>query len=40
MFIMAGIGLLDLVENDTFVANDISKHMVAVPSAQHGMFHL
>lgn len=37
---MAGLGLVDLVEDDLYEANDITRHMVQMPSAQHGCLHL
>lgn len=40
MFIMAGLGFVDLVEDDTFAPNDITQDMVSVPSAPHGAMHL
>ena len=40
MFVMAGLGFVDLVEDNVFAPNDITMHMVAVPSAPHGALHL
>ena len=37
---MAGLGLVERVDEDRFNANAITKHMVAMPSAQHGALHL
>lgn len=37
---MAGLGLLERVNEDLFNANAITKHMVDMPSAQHGAVHL
>jgi hypothetical protein len=37
---MAGLGLVDLVEDDVYSANSITRHMVDMPSAQHGALHL
>jgi hypothetical protein len=37
---MAGLGLVERVEEDRFNANAITRHMVAMPSAQHGALHL
>lgn len=37
---MAGLGLVGLVEDDVYEANDITRHMVQMPSAQHGALHL
>ncbi len=39
MFTMAGLGFVDLVDDDTFAANDITRHIVSVPSVPHGMLH-
>ncbi|OQV05683.1 hypothetical protein CLAIMM_10376 [Cladophialophora immunda] len=39
MFAMAGLGLVDLVDDRTFQVNPITAHMVAVPSSLHGMLH-
>lgn len=40
LYIMAGLGLLDRVEENIFQANAITRHMAAMPSAQHGAVHL
>jgi hypothetical protein len=37
---MSGLGLVERVDEDTFAANAITRHMVAMPSAQHGALHL
>lgn len=37
---MAGLGLVERVDEDRFNANAITKHMVDMPSAQHGAVHL
>lgn len=37
---MAGLGLVERVEENIFNANAITRHMVAMPSAQHGAVHL
>ncbi|KAJ5494815.1 hypothetical protein N7463_010902 [Penicillium fimorum] len=39
LYIMAGLGLVDRVTEDCFMANAITNHMVAMPSAQHGALH-
>jgi hypothetical protein len=39
MFAMAGLGFVDLVDEDTYRVNAITKHIVEVPSAVHGMLH-
>ncbi|GLI77986.1 hypothetical protein PoHVEF18_006283 [Penicillium ochrochloron] len=36
---MAGLGLVERVDEDCFVANAITRHMVDMPSAQHGAVH-
>jgi hypothetical protein len=40
LFAMAGLGLVDLVDENLFSANSITQHMVNTPSAKHGAFHL
>lgn len=40
MFAMAGLGFVDLVEEDTYQVNALTRHMVEVPSSIHGMLHL
>lgn len=37
---MAGLGFVELVEDDVYEANSITRHMVNMPSAQHGALHL
>jgi hypothetical protein len=37
---MAGLGLVERVDEDCFVDNAITRHMVDMPSAQHGAVHL
>ncbi|KIX94742.1 uncharacterized protein Z520_09432 [Fonsecaea multimorphosa CBS 102226] len=39
MYAMAGLGLVDLVDDTTYQVNPITAHMVAVPSSLHGMLH-
>ncbi|KAJ9492405.1 hypothetical protein VN97_g802 [Penicillium thymicola] len=39
LYIMAGLSLVERVAEDCFTANAITKHMVAMPSAQHGALH-
>jgi hypothetical protein len=36
---MAGLEFVDMMGDDLFAANDITRHMVTVPSALHGAFH-
>lgn len=40
LYIMAGLGLVERLDEDRFNANAITKHMVDMPSAQHGAVHL
>ena len=40
MYAMAGLGLVDLVGDDTYKVNAITRHMSAVPSYIHGMLEL
>lgn len=40
MYAMAGLGLVDMVDDQTFKTNAITKHMERVPSSLHGMLHL
>lgn len=40
LYIMAGLGLVERVDEDRFNANAITHHMVDMPSAQHGAVHL
>ncbi|KAH0837425.1 O-methyltransferase [Fonsecaea pedrosoi] len=39
MFAMAGLGLVDLVDDTTYQVNPITAHMAVVPSSLHGMLH-
>ncbi|CAG8092794.1 unnamed protein product [Penicillium salamii] len=39
LYIMSGLGMVDSVAENIFSANAITKHMVAMPSAQHGALH-
>ncbi|EED15930.1 O-methyltransferase, putative [Talaromyces stipitatus ATCC 10500] len=39
LYSLSSIGLVDLVQDDVFEANDITRHMIAMPSAQHGTLH-
>ncbi|KAG0152717.1 O-methyltransferase, putative [Penicillium digitatum] len=39
LYIMAGLGLVERVAEDCFMANAITNHMVAMPSSQHGALH-
>ncbi|KAJ9292727.1 hypothetical protein DTO271G3_8541 [Paecilomyces variotii] len=41
LFVMAGLNLVDLIDTDIsmYNANAITRHMVAMPSAQHGALH-
>lgn len=40
MFAMAGLGLVDLVDDTTYQVNVITAYLETVPSAIHGMLHL
>lgn len=40
LYIMSGLGLVDRVDDDRFDANAVTRHMVDMPSAQHGALHL
>ncbi|KAJ6088248.1 hypothetical protein N7486_009509 [Penicillium sp. IBT 16267x] len=39
LYIMSGLGLVDRVDEDRFDANAVTRHMVDMPSAQHGALH-
>ncbi|KAJ5563818.1 hypothetical protein N7513_000060 [Penicillium frequentans] len=39
LYIMSGLGLVDRVDEDRFNANAVTRHMVDMPSAQHGALH-
>lgn len=39
LFIMAGLGLVECVAEDIYAANAITRHMVDMPSSQHGALH-
>ncbi|CAG8006888.1 unnamed protein product [Penicillium salamii] len=39
LYIMSGLGMVECVAENIFSANAITKHMVAMPSAQHGALH-
>jgi len=39
LYIMAGLGLVERVAEDTYTANAITRHMVDMPSSQHGALH-
>ncbi|KAJ5248628.1 hypothetical protein N7468_000079 [Penicillium chermesinum] len=39
LYIMSGLGLVDRVDEDRYNANAITRHMVDMPSAQHGALH-
>ncbi|PCG98930.1 O-methyltransferase, family 2 [Penicillium occitanis (nom. inval.)] len=39
LYAISSIGLVDLVQGDLFEANDNTRHMVNMPSAQHGALH-
>ncbi|KAJ5660736.1 uncharacterized protein N7484_000108 [Penicillium longicatenatum] len=39
LYIMSGLGLVDRVDDNRFNANAVTRHMVDMPSAQHGALH-
>ncbi|RAH86728.1 putative O-methyltransferase [Aspergillus japonicus CBS 114.51] len=39
LYAMAGLGLVDMTVKCAYSANDITKHLVHTPSAQHGALH-
>ncbi|GAT20336.1 O-methyltransferase [Aspergillus luchuensis] len=40
LFLMGGLGFLDLLPDDVYRANDVTRFLVETPSAQHGAMHL
>jgi hypothetical protein len=40
LYIMAGLGLLDMVGEDVYKANEVTAHLVAYPTKIHGILHL
>lgn len=40
MFAMAGLGFVDLMDEDAYTANAITRHINDVPSVIHGLIHL
>lgn len=40
MFVMARLELVEIMGDNLFAANDITRHMVIMPSALHGALHL
>ena len=40
MFVMARLDLVDIMGDNLLATNDITRHMVIVPSALHGALHL
>ncbi|KAE8415050.1 S-adenosyl-L-methionine-dependent methyltransferase [Aspergillus pseudocaelatus] len=39
LYAMSGLGFVDLVGDDLYSANAITKHLATMPSAQHGALH-
>jgi hypothetical protein len=40
LYIMAGLGLLDMVAEDSYKANHVTKHLVEHPTKIQGILHL
>jgi hypothetical protein len=40
LYIMAGLGLLDMIAEDSYNANDITQHLVEHPTKIQGILHL
>ena len=40
MFVMAGLEFVDMMSDNLFAADDITRHMVTMPSAPHEVLHL
>lgn len=40
LFLMGGLGFLDLLPDDVYQANAVTRFLVDTPSAQHGAMHL
>ena len=40
LYIMAGLGLLDMVEEDSYKANAVTQHLVEHPTKIQGILHL
>jgi hypothetical protein len=40
VFVMAGLEFVDTTGDNLFAADDITRHMVTVPSALHEVLHL
>ena len=40
LFLMGALGFLDLLPDDVYVANEVTKFLAETPSAQHGAMHL
>ncbi|PYH40388.1 putative O-methyltransferase [Aspergillus saccharolyticus JOP 1030-1] len=39
LYAMAGLGLVDMTDDGAYSTNEITKHLVQTPSAQHGALH-
>lgn len=40
LYIMAGLGLLDMIGEDVYKADEVTQHLVAYPTKIHGLLHL
>ena len=40
LYVMAGLGLLDLTADDSFRANDVTQHLIEHPTKIQGILHL
>jgi hypothetical protein len=40
LYIMAGLGLLDIKGEDLYRANEVTQHLVAYPTKIQGILHL
>ncbi|PKX88907.1 uncharacterized protein P174DRAFT_464645 [Aspergillus novofumigatus IBT 16806] len=40
LFVMGGLGYIDLLPGDVYAAKEVTEYLVATPSAQHGALHL
>jgi hypothetical protein len=39
LFVLAGQSILDLISDDVYAPNDVTRHYAAIPSAPHGAMH-
>lgn len=40
LYVVAGLGLLDMIAEDSYRANDVTKHLVQHPTKIQGILHL